>query len=215
MRQEVKERIDQRILELYESRTVRDFPVQPVAVLYGMKNCRVMSYQAFAALNGCTVRDIIRAMNSADGFTIYEATKDWYIVAVNQDGRSRARVRWTLAHELGHITAGHFAELAKAGKAGASPSELAFMEEEANYFAASFLAPVAAIRALRAKSADDVRRWFDLSCQAAEYRWAEYRRSEGPDALDSFFRWYPVRSAVKTGERIYHTPDISADGFET
>ena len=206
MREEVRRRIDEEILSLYEKRVVRSFPIQPMALVVRRRDCRYISYENLASVSGRTVRDVILAMGSADGCTNYDPKKNRYLVAVNSEGRNRARVRWTTAHELGHICAGHFTELANGGQHTASVSELFYMEEEADYFAASLLAPIAAIRKMRARNADDVRRWFDLSRQAAAYRWAEYLQCAKPTVLDDYFSWAPAESVVKTGEMMHRKP---------
>lgn len=206
MRDEVRKRIDSQILSLYERRIVNGFPIQPMALLVRRKDCRLISYERLAEVSGRSVGEVILAMGSADGCTNYDPKKNRYLIAINDSGRVRTRVRWTMAHELGHIHAGHFTELANGGRHSASPSELPYMEEEADYFAASLLAPIAAIRKIRAKNADDIRRWFDLSRQAAEYRWAEFLRCTEPTVLDSYFSWASAESAVKTGEMLRRKP---------
>lgn len=206
MRDEIRRRLDEEIRFLYERRIVRNFPVQPIALTLRRRDCRYISYENLAAASGRSVQDVVIALGSADGCTNYDPKKNRYLIAVNDACRTRTRVRWTTAHELGHIYAGHFTELANEGKHEASPSELWYMEEEADYFAASLLAPIPAIRKLRAKNADDVRRWFDLSRTAASYRWAEYLQCDGPTVLDQYFRWATAESAVKTGERLRRKP---------
>ncbi len=206
MREEIRRRLDEEIRVLYERRIVRGFPVQPIALTLRRRDCRYISYESLAAASGRSLQEVVLAMGSADGCTNYDPKKNRYLIAVNDEGRTRTRVRWTTAHELGHIYAGHFIELANAGRHEASPSELPYMEEEADYFAASLLAPIPAIRKMRAKSADDVRRWFDLSRTAASYRWAEYLQCKNQTVLDGFFRWASAESAVKTGEMMHRKP---------
>lgn len=216
MRDCIRHRIDQHVLYLYENALVGvSFPVQPLAVLMKLRNCRYISYRKLATETGKSVAELSRALGSPDGCTTYDGKNFRYLVAINPEGRSRARVRWTTAHELGHIAAGHFAELASDGRPLASPSELEYMEEEADYFAASFLAPLAAVRMLRPKSAANIRDWFDLSQTAAEYRWAEYLRNREPTVMDEHFRVFRPHSAVLDGRLQCARPaDIWPDSAE-
>lgn len=206
MREEIRFLLDQQICVLYERRIIRSFPAQPMTLIVRRRDCRYISYENLAAVSHRTVPEVICAMGSPDGCTNYDPKRNRYLIAINEHGRTRTRVRWTTAHELGHIYAGHFIELANEGRREASPSELPYMEEEADYFAASLLAPIAAVRKIRAKNADDVRRWFDLSRQAAAYRWAEVQHCESPTVLDNYFSWATAESAVKNGERMSRKP---------
>ena len=189
MREDAKTRLDDAVLFMYKNafQEIR-YPVEPQRVISRLKLCRCMSYEELAAVNGATVADVIRACNSSDGCTHYDPKANRYLMAINMRGRSAARIRWTSAHELGHIAANHFVELVNNGKLDTNPSDLAYMEEEADYFAASFLAPFPAIRALNVKSAADIRCLFGLSQTASEYRWEEFVHDAGDTALDLFFR---------------------------
>ena len=205
MREEVKARLDRTIMWIYQTELRHaSYPVTPLSVIMRMQNCKIRSYQQLATDSGTTVSEVIRAMRSADGCTNYQPIQQRYLISYNKDGRSKARIQWTLSHELGHILSGHFVELYEDGKTAASPSELQYMEEEADYFAANFLAPLPSIYALKAQTAADVRDWFGLSQTAAEYRWAEYLRSETPFDTAENYPYLKKASAVKNGRHRYH-----------
>ena len=201
MRDEIKKTLDESILYLYENAFPSlTFPIEPFFVVNKLEKCRYVSCAKLAKISGQNIPDIIRACNSSDGCTHYDKRRDRYLMVINESGRSRARVRWTMAHELGHISAGHFIELSNAVLAEATPNSLLYMEKEADYFAASFLAPLPAIRILNAKCADDIRVWFGLSHIASEHRWEEFLNcSEKPSPFDSYFLKHGVRSATKKG----------------
>ena len=84
------------------------------------------------------------------------------IVAYNPD-RSHGRIRFSLMHELGHHVLGH---------TGVSDQN----EKEANAFASHILAPRMAIHYSRCKNANDVARLFDMSFEAADNAFIDYRR---------------------------------------
>ena len=84
------------------------------------------------------------------------------IIAYNPD-RPRGRIRFSLMHELGHHVLGH---------AGTSVEN----EKEANAFASHVLAPRMAIHYSRCKNANDVARLFDMSFEAADNAFTDYRR---------------------------------------
>lgn len=84
------------------------------------------------------------------------------VVAYNPD-RPHGRIRFSLVHELGHHLLGH---------TGASDRN----EKEANAFASHILAPRMAIHYSRCKNANDVARLFDMSFEAADNAFIDYRR---------------------------------------
>ena len=84
------------------------------------------------------------------------------IVAYNPD-RPHGRIRFSLMHELGHHVLGH---------TGVSDQN----EKEANAFASHILAPRMAIHYSRCKNANDVARLFDMSFEAADNAFIDYRR---------------------------------------
>ncbi len=84
------------------------------------------------------------------------------IVAYNPD-RPHGRIRFSLMHELGHHVLGHN---------GASDLN----EKEANAFASHILAPRMAIHYSKCKNANDVAKLFDMSFEAADNAFIDYRR---------------------------------------
>ena len=130
-------------------------------------------------------------------------------------GASKARIRWTTAHELGHISAGHFIELAQNMPDIQQPSAFREMEEEADYFAASFLAPIPALKALRVRRPADIRDWFGLSQTAAEYRWSDLQRQQYDERRDDLFWIFRPSSDIKEFRRAHPKGiDIRMDAVE-
>ncbi len=74
------------------------------------------------------------------------------------------RIRFSIAHELGHILLDHgdYQDVEK--------------EAEANYFASHFLAPRMAIHYSCCKNQNDVAKLFRISQEAARYAFDDYRR---------------------------------------
>lgn len=177
MREEVREYIDMIVPAIYRDslkNLVPLFPLNPktVFMITMPDSCRVISYQRLASEHGISVRSVADAFGSQDGCTHYDRKNRRYLVAYNNDVY-RPRIRWTLAHELGHILCGHFIE--KGECSGDVSDELwRHMEEEADYFAASLLSPVPAMKKYRVQSSSDIRRIFGLSGVAASHRLAEY-----------------------------------------
>ena len=205
MREDVRQKLDDAVLYLFRELRYPVFPVDPSAIARRVDRCRYLTYDELARISVTTYEEIVRACRSLDGCTQYDPVVKRYLVVINtshRHGASRARIRWTTAHELGHIAAGHFIELAEHGHETVSAAAFDEMEEEADYFAASLLAPIPALKTLRVKRPADIRDWFGLSQTAAEYRWADLLRIPPDERLEDYFHVFLPRSVVKDAKRM-------------
>lgn len=80
------------------------------------------------------------------------------------DNQPSGRIRFSLMHELGHILLNH------------TENHTPDMEQEANYFASNILAPRMAIHYAACKNHIEVSRLFELTNEAAQYTFDDYRR---------------------------------------
>lgn len=221
MREQVKQRIDDIVFDLYDGfLRFASFPIEPIAIERKIARCRHITYEKLAEINGATYQEVVAACNSLDGCTNYEPSTGRYLIAINSSDKynaSKQRIRWTTAHELGHIASGHFIELLESGEAILTPSNYKDMEEEADYFAASLLAPIPAMIRMRVKRPADIRDWFGLSQIASEYRWTEMQRISYDIRLEDHFKIFHPHSVVKNANRnrqkcvdIFADPDFIA-----
>lgn len=88
-------------------------------------------------------------------------------VIVYDDTMINTRIRFTIAHELGHILLGHPEECSRKNKFIKNRSEI---EEEADKFAARILAPACVLRGLNLKSAEEIMAYCNISLSAARIR---------------------------------------------
>ena len=105
-----------------------------------------------------------------EGFTVIRQkpnARPQYLL-VYQDDTSFERLRWTLAHEIGHIVLGHMEKIStKSGE---------LMEAEANYFAKELLMPLPVLARIGARSAADIGRVCGVSYEAAQIRARDFER---------------------------------------
>ena len=81
------------------------------------------------------------------------------------------RIRFTLAHELGHVLLGHLNGYRKVTAKNIEPSKNdCTIEQMANVFASRLLAPACVIDALRLHRPDQLRSLFGISHLSSEYR---------------------------------------------
>lgn len=148
-------RIVMATIEVFRKCKVHSFPIDCGDLLkhYGY---RLFSYKELRDRNPELYR--LSLGYSEDAFRA-GASK---IVAYNPD-RPHGRIRFSLMHELGHHVLEH---------AGSSDQN----EKEANAFASHILAPRMAIHYSRCKNANDVARLFDMSFEAADNAFIDYRR---------------------------------------
>ncbi len=102
---------------------------------------------------------------SDDGFTETQISKEGvrYIIIYNEK-HSRRRIRWTIAHELGHIFLGHF-EHPETSK-----------DSEANYFAQQLLMPLAVLDKLDCCERNLISELCDVSLSSADIRLNGFQR---------------------------------------
>jgi Zn-dependent peptidase ImmA (M78 family) len=92
--------------------------------------------------------------------------KKWYIVY--DDTVSKERIRFTIAHELGHIFLGHPLKLGY--HARTIDADKPETEKQADMFAIRLLAPACVIWGLGLHTAEEIQKYFNISYSAAKAR---------------------------------------------
>lgn len=171
--------INNLILQIYKKMPKIEFPINVQDVLKLIPNCRYLSYQTFAEATDSTIEDVINLCESKSGCTHYELKQDRYLILCNQSpayNNNEGRQRWTLSHEIGHVLCEHLSTTAKSKLSENNllqDSNTSF-ENEADYFAATLLAPFPLFKILNIRSVIDVQITFGLSAEAAQYRYKNY-----------------------------------------
>ena len=171
--------IHNQVLRLYRSLPSIHFPIDPRLFFDQIQNCKIMSYSTFAEINSCSLQEVLLLCESKSGCTHYDITNDRYLVLFNDSTANNnvaGRIRWTLAHELGHVILNHLSYLAEPHIAENNFNSLSDpeLEGEADYFAAALLCPMPLYAQLDVQSASDIQKVFGLSCEASEVRWKSY-----------------------------------------
>ena len=173
--------IDNQVLGLYNALPSLSFPLDVYGVIDCIPSCKYLSYQQFASLNGCSPETIAESCGSKFGCTNYDTTTGRYLILCNRstDGNNTlGRQRWTCGHEIGHVvckhnlmSSGEFLTYSNDVLGGNVENEC---EREADYFAATLLAPFPLFDILNVKSVTDVQNIFGLSCEASINRYKQY-----------------------------------------
>ena len=129
-----------------------------IARHYGIKIIRYSKSEYIKSLN----------ISETDGFSFF---KDQPIIYYN-DSKPYSRVRFTIAHELGHCLLGHLTD----GKITNRINNEADIytdphEVQANVFARDLLMPATVLHSLNVQSAEDIMDICNVSKQSAEIRY--------------------------------------------
>lgn len=143
--------IDYAVLEVYKKYNVYSFPINCFEILELCgKKVKKYSEQKPTKKAKCL-------LYSEDAFKLKNTI--YY-----NDNKPLGRTRFSLAHELGHIILEH------------TNSDLEIQEKEADVFASHILAPRMAIHYSGCKNQNEVSKLFQLSQEAAQYAFDDYRR---------------------------------------
>ncbi len=126
---------------------------------------------------------LLEHTKETDGFTIYRS--GMYCIFYNDD-KSKCppgRVRFTIAHELGHILLNHAmipGENCAYSLVNREPeAQDDLIEQQANVFASRLLAPAGVLHELGADSPEKIAQYCGLSKQSATYRWERIKKLIG------------------------------------
>lgn len=173
--------INNKVLDIYSTLPTLSFPINVYEVIKYIPNCKYMSYQDFARINNCSINDVIQLCESKSGCTHYDIINNRYLILSNQslnDNNNVGRQRWTCGHEIGHTVCEHlvlsaYEKLCENSLLNISNPEF---EAEADYFAATLLAPFPLFKLLNIHSPIDIQNHFELSAEASLYRYKQYMK---------------------------------------
>ena len=162
--------------EILYQNFITDFPLNIIKLIesYDIILQTLDDYQEFRSITKES-RDYIKI---SDGRSFYDPTHNIYMIVYDSSKKSQ-RIRFTLAHELGHILLGHLKnELTQIDRGGISNSLYQNFENEADTFAGNLLAPpiliLEKIKNISHFSSSIVCKSFALSFNCVEY----YRKKD-------------------------------------
>ena len=123
------------------------FPIGIFHLFRNLNNLRLYTYDQLMARFGISSENFFPS--SDYGYNICDPVKRRYIVAYNSK-KDETTVRFTLAHELGHVILGHTEDGDKQNK-------------EANCFARNLLCPIPAVEGFKVMTPDDYQQIFYVS----------------------------------------------------
>ena len=154
----------ERAIEVLEDSDITQAPIVLMRIIDRYSgDIKLVRYTSLASKYMKSVSDIVAMFDSDMGFCAYEPASNHYVIYIN-DTHSDAWIRFTIAHELGHIFLEHHK------KAGASTMNRLFIpeedykeyEKEANVFARNLLSPAPLAKDVVTDSFNDLEKMYHL-----------------------------------------------------
>lgn len=111
---------------------------------------------------------------SKDGFTVLK-DGTYNIFIRNYDDKYKKRMRFTMAHEIGHIVLDHH-QILGGNLLTLDPRVKDYVEFQANVFAENVLMPVDLVLNIKDKSIENLSKKFNVSQKMAEVRMSHFDR---------------------------------------
>lgn len=129
--------------ETIQNSTQKKLPISIKKIIRSFPNLYLQKYSTFAKQRELSFDDVILFTNSEEGCLWMKGDGN-YLILYNDQMNNSGRIRFTLAHELGHYLLKHNEKSKKTllPRNGLSDKEYDFFEKEANYFARRLLAPI-------------------------------------------------------------------------
>ncbi|NCB27880.1 MAG: ImmA/IrrE family metallo-endopeptidase, partial [Bacteroidia bacterium] len=130
-------------LIVLEDSGIDRFPVSLHAIQHQFHNLfEFCSYGQLMAQSGISQEKCFKYFGSEDGAAVMDERCGKYIVYYNEK-KKKQRIRFTIAHEIGHIFLGHHEEYGKPilERGGVGQELYKRLENEANCFARNLLCP--------------------------------------------------------------------------
>lgn len=173
----------ERAYETIINAKITTLPINLKQIIRQFDNLHLMKYSTFAWQHGMTIQEVCELLNSEDG-CLWRREDDQYIILYNDTVESKERIRFTIAHEIGHFVLGHlnFSGKTKISRYTLNDIENDAFEKEANYFAKRLLAPLPLVYDFaylwRRISYDLIMDIFDVSYTVSSYIIGDLNRAK-------------------------------------
>lgn len=136
---------------------VNEYPLNLNKILK-QNNWYATNYKNYCNYKKCDFNKLIN--NYPDAFTIQDKNNN-FLICFNERN-DRQRIRFSIAHEIGHIVLKHLYKFDK-------------LEKEANMFAARILMPMLLIKELNITKPEELSKLCDVSIESAKYRLKRFK----------------------------------------
>ena len=150
-------------------------PIKLTKMIEQIDNLMLLKYSDFAKMHKIAISEAADLLQSDDGALWYDCKREIYILLYNDTITNKERIRFTIAHELGHYALKHNEKTEKTivSRYSLPDSEYDFFEREANFFAKHLLVPFPVLgnytQLFHSMSNDFIQEIFDVSYTVACY----------------------------------------------
>lgn len=190
---------------VYNTLQKDDSPCLPVKIgkiIRACKNIKLITYSSQIKKYNISYKELIINAETKDSYAVRCKSQNRFCIYYNDIDKNIVksnRVRWNLAHELGHVILKHhnLCNKNKLFRGNIDDDIYNYLEEEADYFAQLILVPHAALIGFEIESHQSIRFMCEISGPASKKRFYEYskwKRHINPnDAYDKqiFHLFYP------------------------
>jgi Zn-dependent peptidase ImmA (M78 family) len=148
---------------------IKTLPVDPFAIVKNIKHLYLCSWSELKKATGVEDPYHLKRDHADAKVKIIRGTPD-YMIVFDDTVKSRERIRWTIAHEIGHIVLGHlvYYEGTALHRGGLTEDQYDTLEVEANFFAEALLAPSTILRHFNIQAMKEIALLCDISFDAAQ-----------------------------------------------
>lgn len=188
-RSEIKERVYNTLKEYGEP----NLPFKIGSLIRNIPFIKLIAYSSQINKHGITYEELILDAETKDSYAVRQGSSGRYCIYYNdidQNIVTSNRVRWNLAHELGHVILCHheMTGLGKMYRDGLDDDTYRYFEKEADYFAQLILVPHIVLLGLKIEKPSDIKYRCKISNQALSRRSTEYniwrKHSHADDEYD-------------------------------
>jgi|GEM_PF-1391730 len=203
----------QKAYEFSDKLGITEFPVNPTKIIKRFENWHLQGW--LDARTTLKIDDFLYIdRDGAEARTVIQRGTGDYIICYDERVGNQQQIRWTLAHEIGHIVLGHLVhfEATALNRRGLTEKQYGVLEVEAHWFAAELLAPKIVIKHFDCH--DNLGLLCDISNEAVDKRLEQLKRAERkyPDAafrvLKNFYNYMVGLASITP------TTSISADNIQ-
>ena len=169
-----------RAYELLSELDICEFPVDPRKIIDYFPSWHLKGWLELC-VNTDEEDPLNIAKEQAEAKTVMLRGSDEYLIVYDDRVDNIQRIRWTLAHEIGHIVMGHLVqfEATALNRRGLTREDYGVLEVEAHCFASDLLAPKTIIRRFDFQNdPQGIALVCDISKDAAERRLKELKRMD-------------------------------------
>lgn len=166
-----------RAYELLIELDICSFPVEPRKIIKHFSNWFLTGYLELKHNTGDN-DPLSLKKEQAEAKTVKIRNTDEYLIIYDEQVNNESRIRWTLAHEIGHIVLGHLDhfEFTALNRRGLSKKEYSVLEVEAHWFAAELLSPKPIMKRFSfGDSSDGISLICDISKEASKKRFTQIK----------------------------------------